>query len=260
MNCTEFSEVVHELLRPEQPASETVRSGLEHALLCDDCAAVLAEQRDLNDQLDDLADADRAVAAPPHVERDLLAELRAQYPVRPAVTPIWRWVAAFGLATAAVLIGAILLVHRPADAPAGPAAQPATPRGGSPSLPLEASRVLASAPTPARDDAAQTNQRAAIARSATSDRAQQAEQFYSMPYAFSGESTDGDAVMRVELPESALSSLGLDTSGDAASEDGTQLVSAEVVVAEDGTLQAIRLLPQQQQQEQQTQDTGTTRF
>src|SRR5580704_1533303 len=144
MTCDEFTEVVHELLRPEQPASESVRRGLEHALLCDDCAAVLAEQRDLNDQLDDLADADRAVAAPAHIERNLLAALREQHPARPAVLPVWRWVAAFGLASAAVLIGAILLIHRPTDGPAGPAAQPAAPRGGTSSMPLEAGRVKAS--------------------------------------------------------------------------------------------------------------------
>ena len=140
MTCTEFNEVVHELLRPEQPASESVRRGLEHALLCDDCAAVLAGQRDLNDQLDDLADADRAVAAPAHLERNLLAALREQHALKPAATPVWRWVAALGLASAAVLVGAILIVHRPADGPAGPAAQPATPRTGSPSMPLEASK------------------------------------------------------------------------------------------------------------------------
>jgi hypothetical protein len=79
-----------------------------------------------------------------------------------------------------------------------------------------------------------------------------------MPYAFSGESTDGDSVMRVELPESALASYGLESADGAASDDGTQLVSAEVVVAEDGTVQAIRLSPQQDQN--QDQDSGATRF
>jgi hypothetical protein len=260
MTCTEFNEVVHELLRPEQPASESVRRGLEHALLCDDCAAVLAGQRDLNDQLDDLADADRAVAAPAHLERNLLAALREQHALKPAATPVWRWVAALGLASAAVLVGAILIVHRPADGPAGPAAQPATPRTGSPSMPLEASRVEASAPSAPKDTATVVPEtaRAAAATPPAGSQAQQAGQFYSMPYAFSGESTDGDSVMRVELPESALASYGLESADGAASDDGTQLVSAEVVVAEDGTVQAIRLSPQQDQN--QDQDSGATRF
>jgi len=243
MTCTEFSEVVHELLRPEQPAGESVRRGLEHALLCDDCAAVLAEQRDLNDQLDDLADADRDLAAPARVESNLLAALREQHPApRPAVLPVWRWVAALGLASAAVLIGGVLLSHRPMDGPAGPAAQPSTPRTASPSMPLEASRVIASAP----NSTSVTTEQAAAVTTAVTSQEQASQQFYRMPYADSSESTDGDSVLRVELPASSLPSLGLESSADdAASDDGTQMVSAEVVVAEDGTLEAIRLSPQQ---------------
>jgi hypothetical protein len=255
MTCSEFSEVVHELLRPEHPASESVRRGLEHALLCDDCASVLAEQRDLNDQLDDLADADRDLAAPAHVERDLLVALRAQHPApKPAAMPIWRWVAAFGLATAAVMIGAVFVSHRPMDGPAGPAAQPA-PRTASPSMPLEASRVAASAP----NSASETTEQAAVATTSATSVEQSSQQFYRMPYADSGESTDGDSVLRVEMPASELASMGLDSSaGDAASDDGTQMVTADVVVAEDGTLEAIRLSPQQDQEQEQ--NGSTARF
>jgi hypothetical protein len=251
MNCTEFTEVMHELLRPEQPASESVRRGLEHALLCDDCAAVLAEQRDLNDQLDDLADADRAVAAPTHIERNLLAALREQHPAPKSVAPIWRWVAALGLASAGVLVGAILIIHRPTDGPAGPAAQPAAPRGGASSMPLEAGRVKASDPAAAAGDADQAEVELASAGSQT----QQAGQFYQIPYAFDGDSAQGDSVMRVELPASAIESLGLapatDATSDTQDDDNSQLVSADVVVAEDGTLEAIRLAPQQNQNQDQ---------
>jgi hypothetical protein len=88
---------------------------------------------------------------------------------------------------------------------------------------------------------------------------QSSEQFYRMPYADSGESTDGDSVLRVEMPASELASMGLDSSaGDAASDDGTQMVTADVVVAEDGTLEAIRLSPQQDQEQEQ--NGSTARF
>lgn len=261
MICAEFSDIVHELLRPEQPSSELVRRGLEHALLCDDCAAVLAAQRDLNDQLDDLADADRAVAAPAYVERNLLAALRLQHPARPAAFPVWRWAAALGLATAGVLVGAMLLIHHPTEGPAGPAAQPAaTPRAASPSMPLEASGAKASAPDAAPSASAPIAEHAALTTTSPAAQTQQSEQFYEIPYAFSGESTDGESVMRVELPASALSSLGIESASDesADSDDGTQMVSADVVVAEDGTLEAIRLAPQQEQQ--QGEDTNTARY
>lgn len=252
MNCVEFSEIVHDVLRPEQPASDAVRCGLEHALLCDDCAALLAEERNLSDQLDDLADADRGLESPSRVEHILLAAFRELHPAPRAAMPVWRWVGALGLATAAVLIGAILLIHRPIDGPAGPSAQPTTPRTESPALPLEASRLNATAPNADAQSTDQANLETA------SVQGQSSEQFYAMPAAFSGESSDGDSVLRVELPASALPSLGLESSpdaqADAASDDGSQMVTADVVVAEDGTLEAIRLAPDQ------AQDSGTTKF
>jgi hypothetical protein len=96
-----------------------------------------------------------------------------------------------------------------------------------------------------------------VATTAAASAAQTSEQFYRMPYASADESTDGDSVLRVELPASELASMGLESSADASSDDGTQMVSADVVVAEDGTLEAIRLSPQQEQQDQAT---STTRF
>jgi hypothetical protein len=117
-------------------------------------------------------------------------------------------------------------------------------------MPLEASRVKASAPNSSSDATGQADS----ATSAGTSAQQASEQFYRMPYAFPSESTDGDSVLRVELPASELASMGLESSADPASDDGTQLVSADVVVAEDGTLEAIRLSPQQDQ------DTSTARF
>lgn len=260
MTCAEFTEIVHELLRPEQPANESVRRGLEHALLCDDCAAILAEQRELNDQLDDLADADRDLAAPADLERNLLAAFRAEHQPAPARPAVWRWIGALGLATAAVLIGAMLITHRPTDAPAGPAAQPATPRTSAPSMPMEASRVKPADPNAALDSAPMKTARASAQSNSASSQAQQAEQFYATPAAFDDESTDGDSVLRVELPESALASLGITSQADADSDDGSQMVAADVVVAEDGTLKAVRLAPQQDQNQNQQQGQDSSAF
>ena len=57
------------------------------------------------------------------------------------------------------------------------------------------------------------------------------------PIAPPGDSLDGGAILRIEMPASALASLGLPTTGA----EGDQLVPADVVVGQDGTLRAIRL-------------------
>ncbi|HKN60813.1 MAG TPA: hypothetical protein VJW93_06530, partial [Candidatus Acidoferrales bacterium] len=62
--------------------------------------------------------------------------------------------------------------------------------------------------------------------------------FVSLPYADDATSLEGGAVVRVVMPRSALASLGLPVSGAV----GTDAIPAELIVSEDGTPQAIRLV------------------
>jgi hypothetical protein len=61
-----------------------------------------------------------------------------------------------------------------------------------------------------------------------------------LPYAYDPSELEGGAVVRVVLPRSALISYGLPIEGMGVSEQ----VTADMVVSQDGTPQAIRLVRQ----------------
>jgi len=67
-----------------------------------------------------------------------------------------------------------------------------------------------------------------------------AEEFIPVPYADDPAALEGGAIVRVTLPRSALASFGLPI----AESDGADRVSADLVVSQDGTPQAIRLVSQ----------------
>ena len=227
MNCKEFHEVAHELLHPESAAIESVRLGLAHTLVCEGCAAYLASERALDEQLGELARLYADAEAPARVERSLVAAFKTRledkhsmrsWPWAPLLS--WRWAAPLALATAAAaLLFAGVLHHRSATVPTvtahtSPAQQQAAP---------------ASAPS---DTSSATD----LAQSTTADAAW-SNGFVALPDSATGDSLDGGAILRIEMPASALASLGLPTTGA----EGDQLVPADVVVGQDGTLRAIRL-------------------
>jgi len=105
MTCKEFQEVAHELLHSESAAVESVRLGLAHTLVCEECAAYLAAERLLDEQLGELATVYAESQAPPSVERALVAAFRARFDAErsrhrtPWVAAMsWRWAAPLALA------------------------------------------------------------------------------------------------------------------------------------------------------------------
>ena len=233
MTCNEFQEIAHELLHSESAAVESVRLGLAHTLVCEECAAYLAAERTLDAQLAELAAIDAESQAPPRVEHALMAAFRARADAQLSRRATWwgsavssRWAAPLALATAAAaLMLAGVLVHRRASPPApaahvapAPVASPAHPQSASNAAVLDASN-LSDPQQSVTPDAAWTNG------------------FVALPDSATGDSLDGGAILRIEMPASALASLGLPTTGA----EGDQLVPADVVVGQDGTLRAIRL-------------------
>ncbi len=67
-----------------------------------------------------------------------------------------------------------------------------------------------------------------------------AEEFVPVPYAEDPAALEGGAIVRVTLPRSALASFGLPITES----DGADRVSADLIVSQDGTPQAIRLVSQ----------------
>lgn len=233
MTCKEFQEIAHELLHSESAVVESVRLGLAHTFVCEECAAYLAAERTLDEQLGELAAFHSESQAPPRVEQALMAAFRARVDAqRSKRAKFWpaavssRWAAPLALATAAAaLMLAGLLVHRRASGPGDTAhstpahvASPARPKSAPETAVLDASHS-ADPQQSASADATWTNG------------------FVALPDSATGDSLDGGAILRIEMPASALASLGLPTTGA----EGDQLVPADVVVGQDGTLRAIRL-------------------
>ena len=231
MTCNEFQEIAHELLHSESAAVESVRLGLAHTLVCEECAAYLAAERMLDAQLAELAAIDAESQAPPRVEDALMAAFRARADAQLSRRATWwggavssRWAAPLALATAAAaLMLAGVLVHRRASPPVAtvhvaPVASPVHPQSTPSAAVLDASNPVDPQQS-AAPDAAWPNG------------------FVALPDSATGDSLDGGAILRIEMPASALASLGLPTTGA----EGDQLVPADVVVGQDGTLRAIRL-------------------
>jgi hypothetical protein len=250
MNCAQFDEIVHELDR-SRSSDEVDSSGcvgasesgaaLEHAESCSRCAWLLTEVEGLNFGLRAIASHAAQETAPPRLEATLLREFRRQSAYGKQIgrsgevtaeRRSYRWYAAVaGIAALALLAVGLWLVRYRAvwqQKPGGTtAATWQTPGLTKKPLPMEQEVV---APDASRQDLVGTE----VADS------EDAAAFYALPYADSSASIEGGAVIRVDVPRSALASWGLPVSGIAAGER----VPADMLVSADGTPQAIRLVSQ----------------
>jgi hypothetical protein len=212
MSCLEFEEIVHDLDRPGTHAMALRERALAHAESCAHCAQLLTETESLDQALHAIAVAEGDQEAPAWMESALLREFRC---VKASTkTPnLGRHVAALGIA-AAVLLAAGISIHRFA---------PGTKVGGA----GQGTASNISAP-------ASTNEVAQNAAESASD-------FIALPYADDPDGAEGGTVVRVELSGAALASLGMPVSLAGSSDS----ISADLLVSDDGTPQAIRLLSQE---------------
>jgi hypothetical protein len=231
MNCAEFDEIVHDLDRPGTPANldgfdsgepSLFEGALAHAESCSRCGRLLTEVEGLNFALHAIASAATQRTAPVRVEAALLREFRLQRAQRTGGRQPYRWYAAVAAVAAVALLALGLMRLR---------------RG----QPVRNAVVTSVSPLQTGADHAR-----AVALNANTNGAEDAENsedagaFYSLPYADDSASLDGGAVIRVAVPRAALASWGLPVSNIS----GTGPIPADVVVSEDGTPQAIRLVSQ----------------
>jgi hypothetical protein len=222
MTCAQFEEILHDLDRPGTPGLALREDALVHAETCSDCALLLIESESLDFGLHTLALRDEDPHASPVVEAALLREFHAATPsFMTFVTSITkgrvvRWqVAVIGIAALALFALGILR-GRVGSKPGQPAIETATTSGANEQYALESDPQL--------------NELAG---------SEDGTAFVSLPYADGDTSSlEGGAVVRVVMPRSALASLGLPVSGAT----GTDQIPAELIVSEDGTPQAIRLV------------------
>jgi hypothetical protein len=212
MGCAEFEEIVHDMDRPGTAGLAMRERALAHAETCGRCGLRMIEFEALDFALHTISVRDEAREGSPRVEADLLETFRRQR----ATPRMARWqVALVGVAAIALLALGLTRAH----ITLGPTQQVAN--NGSPST---------------------TNQLYAVVNDpqlAELTDTEEGTAFVQLPYADDSASLEGGAVLRVTMPRSALISMGLPISSAA----GEQ-IPAELVVSEDGTPQAIRLISQ----------------
>jgi hypothetical protein len=243
MNCTQFEEILADLNRPGTRAAALREGALAHADSCNRCAELLAEAQSLDRALRALTAQEAGLQAPARVEANLLREFRRQK------TAGWRrkvrWqAAAIGIAAAMLLAVGASLYHRIARS-SGSGSVTQTPAAG-PVLPLTANSTEHSAPAviqPQPAASAVPAKHGGSVESALSSEPRNSEDsatFIPLPYADDPAAVDEGAVVRVVLSRATLASFGLTE----APEMRDDSVSADLLVSEDGTPQAIRLVPQ----------------
>jgi hypothetical protein len=201
MNCEEFRESI-----AEAGANADL---LAHANECEGCTALLGRHRGLQAGLGALKAELRHTEAPKHVELGLVAAFRAQNRrARHASRDRW-WIPALSWATAAgvLMMAALLLLHPHQPAPAH--------RSAPGAVEMAAMTDPADSLAPDDDDG-----------------------FIPLPNAQRLDPNEDTNVVRVEVPRSAMLSVGLAVSADRVSE----LVEADVVLGADGLARAIRFV------------------
>jgi hypothetical protein len=230
MDCAQFQEVLHELDRPGTEGATLCERALAHAEFCSDCAALLTEVESLDFALRQAAEESSELQAPPRLETLLLQEFRREKSATASRGVRWQ-LAAFAVA-AAVLLALGLSLHRqhlvtPGDVNAAQSATQAAAQAPDNS----AAKTTA---TTAPDSNAQASANSA------SDDAEYATAYMPLPYTYDPSELEGGAVVRVVLPRAALVSYGLPVEGMGVADN----VTADMVVSQDGTPQAIRLVAQ----------------
>jgi hypothetical protein len=243
MNCSEFAEALYELDRPGTPGAAVREGALAHAEFCSDCGALVTEAESLDFALGQISQQASELQAPPRIETALLREFRRQKS-QAASRRLRLQLAVIGIAAAILL--ALALTIRPPQAP--------TP-GKPPSVSAATVAPASSQRLGSRERPASTTSinNASVERGVTRSRAtaekpsepdsgptEYATAYVPLPYAYDPSDLEGGAVVRVVLPRAALISYGLPVEAMGVSDQ----VTADMVVSEDGTPQAIRLVAQ----------------
>jgi hypothetical protein len=216
MNCQEFQGVAQALARDESLDVATVEGALTHADSCEKCDALLEEAELLTSELRALAARSAADIAPVRVEATLLAAFQQRWEPDPGPSHLLRRLAGIAGVAAAIILG-LLLIGRP-KVLLHPREAARLTQPGRANSPAEAASAQPAAQAGASDD-------------------EGADSFVPLSGTFDPTSLSDDAIVRVSLSGDELESLGVPV-GDS----GDQQVVADLIIANDGTPQAIRLV------------------
>jgi hypothetical protein len=233
MDCAQFKEIYQELDRPGTSGYRFRERALSHAETCPRCGALLTEGEALDFALRNLAERSAGWNASPRIEANLLREFQ-QVKLAGSRQRIRKQFAILG-AAAAVLLALGIGVHERITLGTRTTSLEAANVAGNPTAGTTTDAVAGGSTTPGESTSA-------VSASANqTDENEYAEEFVPVPYADDPAGLEGGAIVRVTLPRSALASFGLPF----AESEGTDRVSADLIVSQDGTPQAIRLVTQE---------------
>lgn len=221
MNCEQFAEILQDLARNEWLDPATLKDAFEHADTCAACDHRFQEAEALTAELHSLATLDADREASPRIEKNLLEAFAREKAI--AAPSYLRLATVAGLmSVAALALFAILFIRHAKSTPAaGPRPAPTTNA------------------TNGREEASATDTGAILPDVLTAFESEDdgTGSFVPLMQPFDRAALDGGAVVRVVVPRTELQQLGL----SAGQTNGPQVL-ADMVVASDGTPQAIRVV------------------
>lgn len=221
-NCKQFEEILADLDRAGTAGASLRETALAHAESCGLCAGLLTESESLDFALHSLAAHDAFRTASPRLEVALVHRFRLEKGI--AARRRMQWQISLLGAAAAMLLVLGLTFHNGRSSGVQPQTQTAAMR---------------------QDTQAASDDGSSATAADYADADDEGGPFTRLPYA-DDEDADGDTIVRVVLSRSALASLGMNDVALTASDQ----VSADLIVSQDGTPQAIRLLEQENQNEE----------
>ena len=218
IDCPQFEEALPDLDRPGTQGALLREVALVHAESCSHCASLLTESESLDFSLRSLAAHSTTRTALPRVEAALLREFRREKGLVARRRLQWQLSVCVAAAVLVLVLGVSLhwgMVRFPGTAP--------------------------DAIAPGQSSATSQTRVDSLASSDRTNGAEEASAFIPLPHADDPRAWDGGAVVRVVLSPSALASLGFTVTDFS----DTRLIPADLVVSDDGTPQAIRLVSQE---------------
>ena len=246
MDCEQFDVLLLDLDRPGTSSAASRTQALAHAEACSRCAALLCESEALDFALGTVVREDARIAAPARLEAALIQRFRREKGIA-GHRGVRRMVTSFAAIAAVGLLALGLAMRHRARLPEN-SSQPGSAANPSHSAPTVAT-VVPEKPvpsnTPVSHDAGENAARQSASRHEASPAVEESEDYTSsfvpLPYADDAADLQGGAVVQVVLPRSALASFGLPATVYAGYADR---VPADLILSEDGTPEAIRLVSQ----------------
>jgi hypothetical protein len=235
MDCAQFEEIVHDLDRPQACSPALRERALAHAESCSDCAQLMTKSESLDFALRSLAAQDFERQAPARLEAALVQGFRREKEIA-ARSTTHRYTALLAAAAALLLVFAGSLYER---WQAGHRSAAPVASNHSASQPAVVANAVGQQAV-AQGNESDLDAHRSAASNEYADNTEDAGAFVPLPYADDPTVAENGAVVRVVLSPSALASLGVPVTGIGSGES----VPADLLVSEDGTPQAVRLVSQ----------------